>query len=144
MAEYELYRQALLEHVRHPRNVGTLESPDRRASIQNPLCGDELEVMLRLDGDRICEVRVQPRVCSFALASSSLMSVLVSGVTLAEAVECWRRFERVLETASESLPDDLASLTPLLVVNDDRYRSRLACVRLAWEALEICLAPNHT
>ena len=144
MAENELYRAALLEHVRRPRNGGRLESFDRRAAAQNPLCGDELEVTMRLAGDRIDAVRVQVRACSFALASSSLMSELVSGVSLGEAWARWRLFQEFWEAASGELPPQLDSLAPLLAVrNDDKYRSRRDCVLLPWQALRDCLARPH-
>jgi nitrogen fixation NifU-like protein len=144
MAENELYRQTLLEHVRRPSNTGRVESPDRRASAQNPLCGDELELTMRLEGERIDEIRVQVRACSFAVASSSLMSELVSGTSLDEARTRSQMFQELWEDASAALPSSLASLAPLLVARDDKYRSRRACVLLPWQALHECLAVSHT
>jgi nitrogen fixation NifU-like protein len=143
MAENELYRQTLLEHVRRPSNTGRVESPDRRASAQNPLCGDELELTMRLEGERIDEIRVQVRACSFAVASSSMMSELVSGSSLEEAWARWQMFQELWEDASAALPPSLASLAPLLVARDDKYRSRRACVLLPWQALHECLAVSH-
>jgi nitrogen fixation NifU-like protein len=144
MAENEFYRRAMLEHVRRPSNTGRVESPDRRASAQNPLCGDELELTIRLEGERIDEIRVQVRACSFAVASSSMMSELVSGISLEEARARWRMFQELWEDASAALPPSLASLAPLLVARDDKYRSRRACVLLPWQALHECLAVSHT
>jgi nitrogen fixation NifU-like protein len=143
MAENELYRRALLEHVRRPSNSGRVESPNRRASAQNPLCGDELELTMRLEGERIDEIRVQVRACSFAVASSSMMSELVSGISLEEARACGQMFQELWEDNSTALPPSLASLAPLLATRDDKYRSRRACVLLPWQALRECLAVSH-
>ena len=137
VGENALYREALLEHVRHPRNRGALASPDLRASVQNPLCGDELEVTVNLDGEKIVEIKVQVRACSFAQASSSLMSVLVNGIALDEVLSYWRKFKDAMENASEQLPVELDALSPLLVVN--KLRSRVGCVLLPWEALINCI-----
>jgi nitrogen fixation NifU-like protein len=139
--EHELYRQALLEHVRRPRNSGKLEFPDLRSVAVNPLCGDELEVTVALDGENIRDIRVQVRACAFTQASASLMSVLVSGISLAEAAALSHKFKSVMESASEQLPVELDSLSPLLEIN--RHRSRVRCVLLSWEALNDCIAERH-
>jgi NifU-like protein involved in Fe-S cluster formation len=69
------------------------------------------------------------------------MSVLVSGISLAEAAALSHKFKSVMESASEQLPVELDSLSPLLEIN--RHRSRVRCVLLSWEALNDCIAERH-
>jgi nitrogen fixation NifU-like protein len=76
----DLYREEILDHYRHPRNRGTLDPAD----ISNPLCGDELRLDLRLDGDRVSEVRFSGHGCAISQASASMLSELIEGKTLEE------------------------------------------------------------
>lgn len=128
-----LYREAILAHARHPRNAGRLEAPSLRGSAHNPLCGDELEVTLALDGAVIRAVRVQVRGCVIAQAAASMMSEAVHGLPLARAAELGQAFRRAMDEGAETLPAELDALAPLLEVR--RHRSRIRCAVLAWEPI---------
>ena len=78
------YSETVLDHFEHPRNSGVLEEPDGEATTSNPVCGDRMRVMIRVDGGRIGEVRWQTRGCPPAIATSSFASEMVRGWTLAE------------------------------------------------------------
>jgi len=78
-----LYREVLLDHARHPRHAGRLDRPDLTGSAHNPLCGDQLEVTVALDGQSIRDIRGAVRGCIIAQASCSLMTELVMGKPLA-------------------------------------------------------------
>ncbi|GAC1447265.1 MAG: iron-sulfur cluster assembly scaffold protein [Ktedonobacterales bacterium] len=80
----DLYRQYILEHYREPRNHGRLEQPDIHAADTNPLCGDRIELDLRLDGDRVAEVRFNGRGCAISQASASMLTEKIEGATLEE------------------------------------------------------------
>jgi len=137
-----LYRDVLLDHMRHPRFSGKVEPADRAASAHNPLCGDELELTLALDGDRIREARTQVRGCSICVASASMMGELLQGASLSQAACYGTLFQEAM--ASGELPsEDLARLRPLLEVR--KHKSRVKCASLAWNALEACLqAPQSS
>ena len=62
----DLYKDIILDHYRNPRNRGWIDHPDVAARGHNPLCGDELELSLRIDGDRIVDVRVRGKGCSIS------------------------------------------------------------------------------
>ena len=72
-----IYRDQLLEHARHPKNSGRLESPDLRASAYNPLCGDELELTLALSEGTIQDCKTQVRGCSICQASASMTIAMI-------------------------------------------------------------------
>lgn len=80
----DLYRQYILEHYRDPRNHGHLEHPDIHAGDTNPLCGDRIELDLKLDGDRVAEVRFSGRGCAISQASASMLTEKIEGATLDE------------------------------------------------------------
>jgi nitrogen fixation NifU-like protein len=80
----DLYRQYILEHYREPRNHGHLDQPDIHAGDTNPLCGDRVELDLRLEGDRVVEVRFAGRGCAISQASASMLTERIEGATLEE------------------------------------------------------------
>jgi nitrogen fixation NifU-like protein len=80
-----MYSSAVLDHFQNPRNAGTLESASATISVENPVCGDILELSARVEGGRIAEARFRTRGCVTALACSSLLTELLRGKTPAEA-----------------------------------------------------------
>lgn len=80
-----MYSEAVLDHFQNPRNAGTLDAPTATVSVENPVCGDILELSARLEAGRIAEARFRTRGCVTALACSSLLTELLRGKTPAEA-----------------------------------------------------------
>lgn len=80
--EVAAYSDLVMEHFQNPRNAGELAEPDGEASKANPVCGDRMRVMIRVDAGRIAEVRWQTRGCPPAIATSSFASEMVQGWTL--------------------------------------------------------------
>ena len=81
----ELYQEVILDHNRRPRNFRRLEDASHKAEGYNPLCGDRLNLFLRLDGERIADVGFQGSGCAISKASASLMTDSLRGLTVAEA-----------------------------------------------------------
>ena len=80
----ELFRDHILDHYRHPRCHGTLESPDARVEDANPLCGDRLRMDFRFRDGRVAEVRFSGQGCSISQASASLLCEAIEGKPLEE------------------------------------------------------------
>ena len=72
-----LYQELILDHYRRPRNKGVLEHPTHTIALNNPLCGDEIDLQLRVEGDLITEVRFIGRGCSISQAAASMMTQIV-------------------------------------------------------------------
>ena len=70
----DLYRDVILDHNKRPRNFGALEPADAHADGHNPLCGDRLTVSLKMNGDRVEDLRFEGKGCAISTASASLMS----------------------------------------------------------------------
>ena len=80
-----MYSEIVLDHFTNPRNMGTLEDPDGYAKIGSPVCGDLMEVYLRIEDGRIAEAKFRTFGCGAAIASSSMASEMITGQTLEEA-----------------------------------------------------------
>jgi nitrogen fixation protein NifU and related proteins len=136
-----LYQDMILDHYRRPRNKGELQDADARASLKNPLCGDEIEVQLSLDGDRVREIRFAGRGCSISQASASMMTQLARGRTAAELAVLTDRFAALLGGDATAAADEaLGDLRALSGVS--RFPSRHRCATLAWDAMRRALAAS--
>ena len=80
----DLYRQYILDHFREPRNHGRLEHADIHAADTNPLCGDRVEIDLKLQDERVAEVRFEGRGCAISQASASMLTERIEGASLEE------------------------------------------------------------
>jgi nitrogen fixation NifU-like protein len=133
----DLYQEIILEHSRKPKNAGVLEDATAEAQGNNPLCGDRIKVYVKLDGDRISDVRFDARGCAISVASASMMTEILIGKTLDEAEEAFERFNtRLTGDEAPDLADD-DELSALMGVRD--FPTRIKCATLAWQTLRAAL-----
>lgn len=130
----DLYQKTIVDHARRPRNFGQLAGANRSAQGVNPLCGDEITVHLSAS-DRIEAVSFEGAGCAVCLASASLMTLAVSGLSPAEA---GRLVQRVRELVAGGDGANLGDLQALQGVSP--FPARQKCALLAWRALEAALA----
>lgn len=135
----QLYQEIILDHYRRPRNRGSLERPDLAANEANPLCGDELCVHAQVRAGRITAVRFAGRGCAISLASASMMTERVAGLTLAEAQALADRLRALLAGPDGPAGEDLGDLRALQGVR--KFPVRVKCALLAWSALCKAIAP---
>ena len=141
MAELdELYQELILDHFKHPRNRRPLPGADHAAEGHNPLCGDHLQIFLKLDGDRVQDVTFEGGGCAISTASASIMTETVKGKTLAEAKKIFMAVHRMLMGEGAELRDDhhLGKLEVFSGVC--RFPARVKCATLAWHTLDAALA----
>ena len=136
----ELYRDVILDHSRHPRNFGRIESADRHAEGHNPLCGDELSLSLRLNGTRVEDIRFEGRGCAISTASASLMSEAVKGKDRTAIRELFEAVHRLLTRHDESPSPSLGKLAALSGVRE--FPARVKCASLCWHTLNAALEQN--
>ncbi|GBC78246.1 Zinc-dependent sulfurtransferase SufU [bacterium HR08] len=135
----DLYQEVLLDHSKRPRNFGVLADADHQAVGHNPLCGDKVVVYLRMDGDRIADIRFQGQGCAVSQASASMMTESVKGKTRAEAEALFKRFHELLTgTAGPETVSELGKLAIFAGVR--KYPVRVKCATLAWHTLHAALA----
>ena len=139
----DLYRELILEHARKPRNFRRLPDATHAAEGINPLCGDKLHVYLRVDADdHLADVGFEGTGCAISIASASLLTETVAGLSVADADACFDVITRRLggaNDASHSMPGvDLAKLRALDGVRE--HPTRVKCATLAWHALHAALS----
>src|SRR5829696_8436135 len=91
-----LYQELILDHNRKPKNFREMEHADHEILGHNPLCGDQLTLWLKMDGDRIADVSFKGQGCAISKASASLMTTAVKGKTREEAEALFDRFHRLV------------------------------------------------
>jgi nitrogen fixation NifU-like protein len=112
----DLYRAYILEHYKEPHNKGDMEHPDRFAAYVNPFCGDRLQMGVRLEGDRVVDVRFNGTGCAISQASASMLTDEIMGKTLAELAAITK--------------DDIFAMLGITL-----SPARQKCALLAWEVL---------
>ena len=140
----DLYREIILDHYRTPRNRGELPPPAAHAVGHNPLCGDEIDVYLQVEGDTVTDVKVGGQGCSISQSSASMMSQAVKGRSVAEVRALVRRFKGMMSIEEEGAEDEpvaevkLGDLEALQGVV--KFPVRIKCATLAWNTLIEALA----
>ena len=135
----DLYQEIILDHTKRPRNFGPMEAPDRKAEGFNPLCGDRVTVYLKMDGERIREVKFQGSGCAISTSSASLLTESVKGKTKAEAEALFERFHKLVTGRSEP-GEDPVGLGKLAVFSGvSEYPARVKCASLCWHTLHSAL-----
>jgi nitrogen fixation NifU-like protein len=133
----ELYRDVILDHNKRPRNFGRLDPADAIAQGHNPLCGDRLDVSVRLAGDRLLDLKFEGKGCAISVASASLMSEAVKGRTRAEIADLFDVVHATLTEHGYAPPPDLGKLAALSGVRE--FPARVKCASLCWHTLNAAL-----
>jgi nitrogen fixation NifU-like protein len=137
----DLYRQTVLEHSRHPRNLRRLAEADRTAQGHNPLCGDKVTVYLRLDNDHIADIAFEGSGCAISMASASIMTEALTGKAVPEAKRRLDEIVRQFESRADDAPPIDGEMAALGGVR--AYPSRIKCATLAWKALAAAFGNQH-
>lgn len=139
----DLYQDIILDHGRHPRNLRAIEGASHHAHGHNPLCGDQLTLFLKIEGERIIDVSFEGRGCAISTASASLMTEVLRDKTVTEAEALFRSFHAKVTggeppVLADALEEDAERLDPLSGVK--AYPVRVKCATLPWRTLEAALA----
>ena len=139
MANLEaLYQEVILDHNRKPRNFREMENADRRIQGRNPLCGDDLTLWLKLDGDRVSDISFKGTGCAISKSSASLMTSTVKGKTVEETRQLFDRFhDMIVGKLADGEREKMGSLAALGGVS--KFPVRVKCASLAWHALKSAL-----
>lgn len=134
----DLYRELIMDHYRNPQNRGTLEKPSSSVSLNNPLCGDEIELQLLVHDGKVADARWSGQGCSISQSSASMMTEALKGLSTDDARKLVANFQGLMH--GEELPHaepelgDLEALTGVA-----KFPVRIKCALLPWEALHKAL-----
>lgn len=135
-----LYRHVILDHSSHPRNFGELEQATGMIELNNPTCGDVIQLHLQLKDDRIEDVKFSGHGCSISTASGSMMTEQIKGKTIEEAKQMIEEFLLLVQGKLETDESHLGDAEVLGGVS--KFPARIKCATLSWKALEQLL-PNN-
>jgi nitrogen fixation NifU-like protein len=133
----ELYRDVILDHNKRPRNFGALEQASARADGHNPLCGDRLTVFVKMNGDRVEDIRFEGKGCAISTASASLMTEAIKGKRKEEIGSLFDKIHSLLTQQSAVADASLGKLAALSGVRE--YPARVKCASLCWHTLNAAL-----
>jgi nitrogen fixation NifU-like protein len=139
----ELYKQVILDHNKNPRNWGELQGATCSAEGHNPLCGDEIDLKMVIEGDTIKEIKFIGAGCAISKASASIMTTLLKGKNISEAKELFDRFHDLVTSDPESEIDmvDLGKLAVFCGVRE--FPARVKCASLAWHTMKNALDDEY-
>jgi len=140
-----LYQELILDHSKHPHGFGLAAEEGAAATShqRNPVCGDEITLRVRVDGDAIRDVTWEGAGCSISQASASMLAVLVDdaeGMPRAEASALITSFREALRSRGEILLDEERFGDAAALSGVSKFTARVKCAMLAWVALEDALA----
>lgn len=138
----ELYREVIMDHYRHPHNRGKLDAPTASVSLNNPLCGDEIELHLLVQDGKVQDARWSGQGCSISQSSASMMTDALIGLSVDEARRLVANFQGLMHGQDPPYAEpelgDLEALTGVA-----KFPVRIKCALLPWEALSKALESSQ-
>ncbi len=146
----DLYQEVIIDHNRSPRNFGKLEDATQVAEGYNPLCGDKLNLYLKTEDDVITDVSFDGSGCAISVASASLMTDSLKGMTTEEAEQLFQNFHNLIMEEQNPDNDEMQKLGKLAALAGVKeYPARVKCATLCWHTLhsamqgDICAATTE-
>jgi len=135
----ELYQDIILEHGKSPRNFGKCDGYSHKAKGHNPLCGDQVQIFLKLDNKkRVEDLTFEGSGCAISIASTSIMTELVKGKTFDIAKKIIKAFLNMIKNENDMKSNDLNEdqKTKIMSLSGvKQYPMRVKCATLAWHTL---------
>jgi nitrogen fixation NifU-like protein len=131
----QLYRQVIMDHYKNPRNKGVIEDGALTINMNNPTCGDRIQLTLKVEDGKIESAKFDGEGCSISLASASMMTQAVKGLAVEDAVKLAKIFyDMMLGNDYDVESYDLGDIEALSGVS--KFPARIKCATLAWKAME--------
>jgi nitrogen fixation NifU-like protein len=138
-----VYQQIILDHYKHPQHRGLPDAFDAQVHHVNPTCGDEVTLRLSLSGDTITDLGWDGEGCSISQASTSVMSDLVTGKSVTDALALQVKFLELMQSqgTAELTEDDEDELEDAVAFEGvSKYPARVKCALLGWMAMKSAVA----
>lgn len=136
MSVEAMYQEIILDHYRAKRHSGLREPYGAQVSHVNPSCGDEVMLRVALDGERVVDVSYEGVGCSISQASTSVMSDLVIGRTVPEALALHEEFTEMMHSRGEIEPDEDRLEDAIAFIGVAKFPARVKCALLGWSAFK--------
>ncbi|HSH24559.1 MAG TPA: SUF system NifU family Fe-S cluster assembly protein [Massilibacterium sp.] len=131
----QLYRQVIMDHYKSPRNKGTFDDDTLTVNMNNPTCGDRIQLQMKVEGDTIKEAKFTGEGCSISMSSASMMTEAVKGCTIEKALQMAELFSDMMQ-GKEIDPDEFTLEDIEALQGVAKFPARIKCATLAWKAME--------
>lgn len=130
-----LYRQVIMDHYKNPRNRGEFEGDSLKINMNNPTCGDRIQLQMKVEDGKIADAKFVGEGCSISLSSASMMTQTVKGKTVEDALALSDVFSAIMQGKDyDQSKYDLGDIEALQGVC--KFPARIKCATLAWKAME--------
>ena len=142
MSVEAMYQEIILEHYREKHHSGLREPFGAQVHHVNPSCGDEVTLRVRLAGDQVADVSYEGVGCSISQASTSVMTDLVIGRSVTEALALHEEFTELMHSRGETEPDEDTLEDAVAFAGVAKFPARVKCALLGWSAFKDAVAQS--
>lgn len=131
----QLYRRVIMDHYKNPRNKGSFEDETLTINMNNPTCGDRIQLQMKVEDGVIQEARFSGDGCSISMSSASMMTEAVKGCSVEQALHMATLFSDMMQ-GKDVDPDEFTLEDIEALQGVSKFPARIKCATLAWKALE--------
>ncbi|WP_110113783.1 Fe-S cluster assembly sulfur transfer protein SufU [Bacillus sp. CGMCC 1.16541] len=129
-----LYRQVIMDHYKNPRNRGVLSEDTVTINMNNPTCGDRIQLALKVEDGKVVDAKFEGEGCSISMSSASMMTQAIKGQEIERALQMSQIFSDMMQGKDYDDSIDLGDIEALQGVA--KFPARIKCATLAWKAME--------
>lgn len=129
-----LYRQVIMDNYKKPRNRGVLGDDSVTVDLNNPTCGDRIQLTMKVEDGIVQDAKFEGEGCSISMSSASMMTQAVKGKKVEEALKLSTIFSNMMQGKEYDDSVDLGDIEALQGVS--KFPARIKCATLAWKAME--------
>jgi nitrogen fixation NifU-like protein len=129
-----LYRRVIMDHYKNPRNRGILEDGSHTINMNNPTCGDRIQLTMKVEAGIVTNARYEGEGCSISMSSASMMTQAIKGKKVEDALQLAKIFSEMMLGNEYDTDIDLGDIEALQGVS--KFPARIKCATLAWKAME--------
>ena len=134
-----LYRQVIMDHYKHPRNRGVIEDDSLTINMNNPTCGDRIQLTLKVENEMVVDAKFEGEGCSISMSSESMMTQAIKGKPIDEALKLANNFSDMVQGKDLEIDEDLDLGDIEALQGVCKFPARIKCATLAWKAMEKAL-----
>lgn len=140
MSVEQMYQDIILDHYKEKHHSGLREPYDAEVTHVNPSCGDEILLRVHLDGDVVTDISYDAVGCSISQASTSVMTDLVIGRSIDDAMDIERTFHEMMHSQGKMEPDEDVLEDGIAFIGVAQFPARVKCALLGWSAWKDAVA----
>lgn len=130
-----LYRQVIMDHYKNPRNKGELTDDSITVNLNNPTCGDRIQLQMKVEDGKVSDVKFDGEGCSISMSSASMMTQAVKGLEVDKAMKMAEIFSDMIQ--GKEYDEEVLELGDIEALQGvAKFPARIKCATLGWKAME--------